>query len=302
MRLFWDYVSLPLAAHYKKLALLHYFKGGAVWRLPPAVVTIYDVIPLLFPQLQSRGQYLYWRQQLPRAARVAEHIVTISQQSKRDIMRVLKVKSSRISVIPPAPDEIFRPRSAAEITRLSARYLLPRPYLLFVGALEPRKNLPLLIRAFNLIAARIPHHLVIAGKAGRKLKSIQKAVRESPARQRIHFLSYLPRENLPALYSGADLFLFPSLYEGWGLPPMEALACGTPSIVARTSSLPEALGPGALYLPPHNESLWAEAIMELLTQPARAQNLVRAGQNHLKQFTWRAAAEELWQLYRNILG
>ena len=273
-------------------------KGGC-----PALVTIYDVIPLLFPQSQPFLQKVYWPRALHRAATASEHIMTISEASKKDIMKYLGVPADKITVTPLAADtNHFTKATVEQVARVREKYQITPPYLLFVGTQEPRKNIPALLRSFATIAHDVPHQLVLAGKKGWKFQAVKAQLRRLPIRHRITELAYVDYADLPALYSGADVFVWPSVYEGWGLPVQEAMACGTPVIVSNGGALPEVVGPAGIVVPfttadvparLHDQAFeqqFALATAALLADPARQQQLGAAGRAQSQRATWEAVA------------
>src|SRR3989344_2961278 len=205
---------------------VHFTKADAPRLTVPTVVTIFDVIPLLFPESQTLARRLYWPGALRRAATRGTHILTISEATKRDVIERYDRKPEEIMVTKPAVDLAhFQPAGLSGRERT----------ILFVGTRDRRKNIGALLRAFARIAGEIPHRVTIAGKAALKRDGAEAEARRLSIADRVTFLEFVPYDNLPALYRSAELFVWPSAYEGWGFPPQEAMACGTPVIVSDRS-------------------------------------------------------------------
>jgi glycosyltransferase involved in cell wall biosynthesis len=174
--------------------------------------------------------------------------------------------------------------------------------LLFVGLVEPRKNLPLLLRAYQAIRQHpAAPHLVIAGRLGWMYEEVFHLVDELGLRGQVHFPGYIPASDLPVLYNLAEVFIYPSLYEGFGLPPLEAMACGTPVVTSGVSSMPEAVGDAGLLVPPGDEQALAGAVLRLAGDPALREELRQKGLSRAQEFTWTRTARETWQVYRQVL-
>ncbi len=303
LRPVWDLSSLPRALRAVPFDLVHYFKPAMSPRLRvPAIATLYDIIPLLYPDTQTWAQRWYWRVQLPLVARTCVHLITISESSKRDIVERLHVPPERITVTPLAAGKEFRPATPLEQERIRQTYRLPDPFLLSVGTIEPRKNFARLLLAFARVVGQLPHHLVIAGKWGWRVADVRRAARDPRLAGRVHFLAYVPAADLPALYGTADVFTYPSLYEGFGLPPLEALACGTPVVTSNVSSLPEAVGPHALLVSPTNEEALADALVRAVTDAAFRDSARVEGPRWAAQFTWDRTARQTLEVYDQVLG
>jgi glycosyltransferase involved in cell wall biosynthesis len=191
-------------------------------------------------------------------------------------------------------------RDQAEIDRVCAKYQLPRPFILSLGTLQPRKNYERLIEAFASIVSSVPHHLVITGGKGWMYETIFGQVKRSGLEGRVHFPGFVDDADLPALYSAADLFAYVSLYEGFGLPLLEAMACGTPVIGSNTSSLPEVIGEAGLQVDPRNVDNIAHALRQMIDQPELRTRSIGLGLEHAKLFTWDKAARELLTIYDRI--
>ena len=234
-----------------KPELVHFTKAAVPLRKKfPTVVTIYDIIPILLPQSQRLWARLWWPTTLKRAAQTSDHIITISQASKHDIVERFTIDPGTITVTPLAIDRRqWQPASAEQIASVTKKHHLQKPYLITVNTVEPRKNLPALIRAFSQIAGNVEHTLVIVGGAYKGSSAVGREVSRLGLGDRVVQLGFVEGSDLPALYSGAAVGVWPSVYEGWGFPAQEAMACGTPVVVSDGGSLPEVVGQAGQVVP-----------------------------------------------------
>jgi glycosyltransferase involved in cell wall biosynthesis len=253
----------------------------------PSVVTVHDLGYHHFPDAHPPRQRRYLEWSTRRAARAATHLFADSQATARDLTAIYGVREQKITVVYPGYDESLRRVDPAAVR---ARYQLPAEYVLHVGTLQPRKNLARLIEAVASLRAAHPSlHLVLAGRPGWLAEPILRLAGEHGAWVRL--LDYVPDADLAGLYSGARVLAFPSLYEGFGFPVLEALACGTPVVCANTSSLPELAGPAALTVDPLDTVALAAALGRVLAEPALRAELLAAAPAQLARFTWARAAE-----------
>ncbi len=266
----------------------------------PAVLTCYDLIPLIYPQYFSWIQCLIYRAAHHLALRTARLILAISEATKADLVRMFHVDPQRIVVTPLAADAHFTPQAAAVIDAVRQKYHLPEDYVLYFGSNKPHKNLPRLVEAFSQSAIRHPKsdiYLVIAGQwDARYPKAKQLATQNT----RVQFIGPVSDDDLPALYSGARLFVFPSLYEGFGLPALEAMACGTPVACSRRSSLPEVIGDAGVTFDPTNVQSIADAIGQVIDDRSRQSSLREFGLQRAAQFTWERTARQTLDVYQSI--
>ena len=253
----------------------------------PSVVTVHDLGYRHFPEAHPLMQRLYLDWSTRFSARAATHVIADSEATKSDLMRFYNIPAEKITVIYPGRDESLQPVDPAPVR---AKYNLPEEYILHVGTLQPRKNLLRLIEAFILHPSREAFILVLAGRPGWLSAPILAKVREHAPLVRL--LDYVPDEDLAGLYSGARVFVFPSLYEGFGFPLLEAMACGTPVICSNTSSLPELAGDAALLVNPTDTDALASTINRVLSEPNLRAMLVEKGFEQVKKFSWEKAARE----------
>lgn len=267
----------------------------------PVVTTIHDVAFRRLPHLFPLKHRLLLNLLIPLAVGNAAAVITGSEATRRDLIELYEVDAEKVTVTPYAAGPTYRPMDPDEARRaVSSRLRLPVPYILSVGVLQPRKNLPRLVRAYNRIAARIPHRLVVAGKEGWDNEELAAAVAQSPAGKAPLFTGYVADADLPVLYAAADLFVYPSLYEGFGLPPLEAMACGTPVLTSDVSSLPEVVGEAGMTVDPHDEAAIAAAIEQLLGDPARRAEMSAAGIRRASEFSWERTARQTIAVYERV--
>ena len=279
--------------------------------LPPltpcrAIVTIHDCIHLRFPQyLPNRPAYFYARAQLWSATRRARRVLTVSQASKQDIVRFFDVPESKVTVIPNAIDERFRqPPAEAALVRVRERYQLPERFIMYAGNVKPHKNLDRLIDAFATIRARgfDDLGLLLSGSEVSQHATLRRAVHRYNLHKHVRFLGYQTTETLAVLYRLADIFVFPSLYEGFGLSPLEAMASGTPVVSSTVSSLPEVLGDAAVLVDPHDATAIADGILRILQDAGLRADLRRKGLARAGHFSWEQSVRRIRRIYEEIEG
>lgn len=269
-----------------------------------SVITVHDLAFLLYPHLLTRESAHYYGQ-IDQAVRSADHIIAVSETTKRDVIRLLGAPEEHVTVIPEAVNPIYRPLNdddAVESVRL--RYQLPERYAIFVGTIEPRKNLPTLMRAIRRLKDQ--HHtelvLAVVGQLGWLYDEVMRVHEELKLQEMVRFLGRVSDEDLVALYNGASVLAYPSHYEGFGLPPLEAMACGTPVVVSNTSALPEVVGDAGLLVSPEDDEGLTVALLRVLSDPELRDALIRRGLQRASAFTITGMAEKTLALYRSVLG
>jgi glycosyltransferase involved in cell wall biosynthesis len=273
----------------------------------PSVVTIHDVIQLLFPQyLPSRFAVHYARYMIGRALDRAKLVMTVSQASKRDLLGFFEVAEESILVIPNGIDPaMLRDLAVDEVDRIKRRFQLTGRTALFVGNIKPHKNVERLITAFSKVRKDSGFSdltLVIVGDEISKYPSLRRAVERHRLRPYVRFFGFVPEATLVSLYRAADVFVFPSLYEGFGLPPLEAMANGTPVVTSKISSLPEVVGDAAVTVDPYNVDEIAAAIKSTLADQELRARLIERGLKRADRFSWKTAASEVHAVYMRVLG
>jgi glycosyltransferase involved in cell wall biosynthesis len=277
--------------------------------LPPlvpcrSVVTIHDCIHLMFPQyLPNRIAYGYARASLWAAARRAERILTVSETSKADILRYCDVPADRIVVVHNAIDDRFNtPPTAEAIQRVRERYQLDGPFALYVGNIKPHKNLERLIDAFHIVlrSGYERLRLLIIGDQISKYPRLRRAVDKYKLHKHVRFLGFVQDDTLAALYRLATVFVFPSIYEGFGLPPLEAMASGTPVVTSNTSSLPEVAGDAAVLVDPYSAESIADGITQVLSDESLRQQMSAKGLARAREFSWESSVQRIRDVYVEV--
>ncbi len=269
----------------------------------PGVLTFYDLIPVRFPDLVSAQARLLFRFAMRLALRSVRQIIAISESARQDLMTDFGVDPARITAIPLAPDPRFRPQSQAEVRRVRDKYGLPDNFLLYLGINKPHKNLLRLIDAYANLPFAIRHSpLVIAGAWDDRYPESKHRVEALDLGDVVRFLGRIDDADLPGLYAAATLFVFPSRYEGWGLPVVEAMACGTPVACSDASSLPEAAGEAALLFDPDDTAAITAALERGLSDSGLRADLAERGLAQAARFTWAGNASATLDIYRTVLG
>jgi len=272
------------------------------FRTIPSVFTLHDLIFRLYPETHMPLNRWFLTLMMPRFLRRADLILAVSECTRRDAIRWYRIPEERIVVTYEGVDERFRPAPPEAVAAIRARYGLPERFILYVGTLEPRKNLPTLFAAYRSLLARWPElGLVVAGRPGWLTEGIFRSLRDLGLEGRVRLLGYVPDADLPALYSAAAVFAFPSRYEGFGLPPLEAMACGTPVVVADTSSLPEVVGEAGLRVPPDQPEAWVEALAAALSREELRTRLREAGLRRAARFRWAETAARTLAAYEQVI-
>jgi len=277
--------------------------------LPPlrrarGVVTVHDLSFLRVPQCAEPSLRAFLERAVPRALSRAAHVVADSANTRKDLIELLAIPPDKITVVPAGVSHHFRPvRNNLQLAEVRARYHLPQWFILSVGTLEPRKNFPRLISAFAQLRRHtgLPHELVIAGGEGWLFQDIYDRVAKEGLEGLVHFTGFVAEDDLPALYTLADLMVYPSLYEGFGLPPLEAMACGTPVVASNNSSLPETLGNAALLVDAEDTEAMADAMARVLGNANLRTRLSDLGRAQAARFTWENAARTLLAVYHKVM-
>lgn len=302
VRIGWEQLIQPFVLWQEKIDLLHSMAFVTPLVSPcPSVVTVYDLSFVIFPQSFKYSRRFYLALFTRLSARKARRIITISESTKRDTVRLLGVSSEKVDVVYCGVDKTFHPLPDREIASFRQKRGLPERIILFVGTIEPRKNVARLIEAYShLRDERVK--LVIGGAKGWLYEEVFARVEELGLTGDVLFPGYIPPDELPLWYNAAELFVYPSLYEGFGLPPLEAMACGTPVITSNVSSLPEVIGEAGLTVDPIDSESLAEAMSRVLGDEALRQSMRERGLARANRFSWAKAARETVEVYRHTLG
>jgi glycosyltransferase involved in cell wall biosynthesis len=272
--------------------------------LPPlrhatSILTVHDLAFLIYPECADGRLLTYLEQAVPRSATRADFIVTDSENTRNDVICLLDIDADRVFVVPGGVGPAFAPASDEQVAHVRSTYNLEQPFVLAVGVIEPRKNLPRLIDAFARFRARTeaPHQLIIAGGRGWLSEETYQRAAQSACASDIRFLGYVPDQDLPALYTSADVFAYPSLYEGIGLPVLEAMACGAPVVCSNTSSLPEYASGAAELVPPEDSEAIANSLEAVCTDATLRESLRVRGVERAAEYTWERSAQRLLDVY-----
>ena len=300
-RIAWTQLLAGRAARAAGAELLH----GVHYELPlrarlPQVVTVHDLTMLSHPEWHEASKVRYFGWAMRRAVAAARRVLCVSATTAGDLAELLGVPRERLDVTPLGTD--LRPATGDAVDAVRRRLGLDGPYLLGLGTVEPRKDLPSLVRAFAGLAGELPHRLVLGGLAGWGAGALAAAVAASGVADRILLAGYVPEADKAALLTGADVFAYPSHYEGFGLPVLEAMACGTPVVTTTGGSLPEVAGDAAVLVEPGDGGALAAAIAKLAADPAARHDAAERGRARAASFTWERCADLTVAAYRRALA
>ncbi|HSN75336.1 MAG TPA: glycosyltransferase family 1 protein, partial [Anaerolineae bacterium] len=305
-RILWEQTALPLLARRRHLDLLHgTVNVNPALALCPSVVTVHDLSFMRYPQAFPPPQRAYLQSQVRRSLRAARRVIAVSQATKQDVVELFGVPAGRIDVVYNGVDACFCPAPTEQVEAFRRQQSLPERYVLHLGTLEPRKNLVRLVQAFAQVKAHDPGQppvkLVLAGGKGWSYDAIFAEVARLGLEQEVVLPGYIADEELAWWYRAAAVFAYPSLLEGFGLPVLEAMACGTPTITSALSSLPEVAGDAALLVDPTSVDALAAALLRLLDDIALAGELRTRGLAQATRFSWSRTAQETAAVYRHAL-
>ena len=300
-KVIWPNFVLPRCAARESFGLIHAptHYGTFMPSRYRNIITVHDVTPILFPETHGRMQVYYHRHILPHVLRKSDAVITISECSKRDIVRIYGIAESKIHVVYNGVDKRFSPDSSVDSAFAKA---LPERYILNIGTLEARKNLPRLLEAFSLARKKgLPHALLLGGVKGWRLSSLTGIIERLGLQDAVQFLGYVEEEDLPVLYRKAEFFVYPSLYEGFGLPILEAMGCGTPVVTSNASSMAEVAGDAALLVNPLDAEEMAVKMLQLADSRELRASLHGRGIQRAAQFSWEKTARETLAVYERTM-
>lgn len=303
-RFIWDQINVPLLATRARVDLLHQpaFSVPILFN-KPMVVTVHDLIAVHYGIDIPRWSRQYFGRWMPYSYRYADHIIAVSQHTKKDIMRLMHVPSSKISVIYEALDQSFtKTPTQTDKDTVRKKFGITGPFLLYIGTINPRKNLVFLVNVFLQLARTHPDlQLVIAGKKGWYYDTLVATIHKHAMESRVILTDYISDTQKVALYTMATALVFPSLYEGFGLPIIEAMAAGLPVIASNRSSIPEVQGDAGLSLDPTDEAAWVTGINRLIANPHLQKKFSAAGASQSKKFSWDTIAKQTSEVYDQVL-
>jgi glycosyltransferase involved in cell wall biosynthesis len=302
-RMIWEQTTLPILVSHWRINLLHSLHYTRPIILPCAsVVTFHDMTFFIYPNLHTRIKRTFFPLAIRFSARQSQALIATSESTRRDSIRLLNIPAHKIITVPNGISEEFRPISdVAQLEGCRRKYRLPKEFILYVGLIEPRKNLPLLLRAYARLSreGNCPS-LVITGRFGWRYEDVARQLDALNLNDRVHFTGYLPTQDLPMVYNLAQIFVYPSIYEGFGFPPLEAMSCGTPVIATSVSAMVDHIGDAGILVPPQNEDALLEAMVRLLGDRELQENLSIRGRERSSNFTWKRTAQETLQVYRRV--
>lgn len=268
------------------------------------IVTIHDLIPYIMPETVGKGYLLKFLSQIPQVIGISDAIITVSNYSKKDILKFFPIDEDKIFVTPLAADESFKPLDKEKCrAKLKSKYNISKAYILYLGGFSPRKNIKSLITAFSKILKKLPKEyvLVLVGEINIEGNSLLKLISTLNIEDKVILTGKVPEDDLPLLYNGCDLFVYPSLYEGFGLPPLEAMSCGVPVITSFVSSIPEVTGDSCLLINPNDTSELSMAMEKILSDENFSTILCEKGLLRASNFSWKKTAEATINVYKNLV-
>ena len=302
-RIAWEQIAAPATLGRLHPDLLHgmAFATPLLWG-GPSVVTVYDLSFIRHPERLNASRRLYLRWITASSCRRARRVIAISESSKREMNALLSIALDRIDVAPPGVGPDFRPLPRRMVENFRQCEGLPERFMLFVGTLEPRKNLDMLLRAYAQLPQRGAVKLALVGDRGWLYEPILALIEELGLHDDTLMPGYISGESLPLWYNSSELFVYPSLYEGFGLPLLEAMACGTAVVAADATSLPEVVGPAGVLVPPSDVAAWVRALSRLLDDHVARADYGARGQERAASFTWERTAKQTVLTYRRALS
>lgn len=299
-RIAWEQLVLPVAARRAQIDILH----GMAFVTPvasclPTIVTVFDLSFVHYPHTFPTPQRLYLQTQTARSCRQAAHVITISAASRQDVIELYALDPQRVSVIYPGVDPRFAPALPEAVADFRVRHQLPKRFILHLGTLQPRKNIPVLLQALAALGENAPPLMLVGGK-GWMYAEIFALAEQLGLSDRVRFVGFAEAGELPLWYNAASVVVVPSLYEGFGMPLVEAQACGTPVIAADISALPEAVGAAGLLFPPNAAQALAERLLRVLENSDQAATMRQRGLEHARRFSWEKAGQQLAEVYRQV--
>jgi glycosyltransferase involved in cell wall biosynthesis len=305
LRLVWEQTLFPRLIRKSAVKLLHSLHYTRPYLLPcHSVVTFHDMTFFLYPHLHTRTKRIFFPLAIRLSARTAQALIADSESTRQDAIRILKIPPHKIVAVQLGVDPKFRLiEDLLALERVRQEYKLPDQFILYVGLVEPRKNVPLLIRAYkNLVEQGFTIPLVIVGRFGWMYNEVFDQIERLGLKERVHFTGYIPADDLPCVYNLARLFVYPTQYEGFGFPALEAMACGVPLITSAVSSLPEIVGDAGLLVMPGAEDALTQAMGSVLRSADLQAEMSHKGPIQAAQFTWERTAQSTLQVYRHVLG
>lgn len=303
-RLLWEQLALPRLARRARLDLLHSPHYTRPFWLPcKSIVTLHDMTFFLYPELHTQAKRLFFPAAIRASAPLADALIAVSENTRQDAIRLLHLPPQKVFTVHHGVTDDFKPiNEPGLLENVRHKYGLPSQFILYVGLVEPRKNLPLLLRSFKKATDEgIQASLVVAGSFGWMVDAVFEQIRALGLETKVLFTGYIPRQDLPMIYNLADLLVYPTLYEGFGLPVLEAMACGLPVVATEVSSIPEVIGEAGVLVPPTDEDALAQAILSVWRDSDLRRRLSEQGRERALTFTWQRTAQETAWIYHQVL-
>lgn len=305
IRIFWEQCILPVHIYKKKISIFHSLANiiPVMSGYPLHVLTVHDLAFMHYPSMTGHVRELYLKCLIKQSAVKSHKIIAVSDSTRQDLIKFWNIEPEKIKVIYSGLDDRFTCTERTRINEYKIKKGLPETFILFTGDMEKRKNLIMLLQAFLMLTRdfKISVKLVIAGRNGNDYKNIVTFIERENLKKDVIFTGYVPSEELPLLFASANIFAYPSLYEGFGFPVLEAFACRTPVVASSSSSIPEVTGNGAVLLSPFEPAKWAMAFRELISDREKREDLVKRGLERVPLFTWRNTAIETMNVYKEII-
>jgi glycosyltransferase involved in cell wall biosynthesis len=267
------------------------------------IATMHDLIPYIMPETVGRGYLLKFLKDVPKVIELCDSIITVSEWSKQDILKFFPIDKDKVFVTPLAAEDIYKPIDKEKCREfLTKQYGIRTPFILYIGGFSPRKNVKALINAFSKVYKNLDadYSLVIVGATKDQGEYLSQFSSNLDLASRIIFTGFAPEEHLPILYNGCEAFVYPSLYEGFGLPPLEAMNCGTPVITSNLTSIPEVVADAGILINPHNDSELEEALLRLLNDEDLRKKYSKKGLQRAKNFSWEITAAKTLEVYKKV--
>lgn len=300
-RILWEQTCMPVNIAARRLSVVHSPIGAApLLSIAPPVVTVHDLAFLKYPDQLPKSRRLWLVGATRMSAKRAAKIITVSQATANDLREWLDIPEDRIEVIPLAPSGKVERVQGKSLDVFRMKWNIDRPYVVAVGTLEPRKNLPTLLRAFAQIKDQIDHQLVLVGPEGWLTGELKSTLEELNLGDRVRLTGWVSDEELGGWYSAADLFAFPSYYEGFGLPTVEAMRCGVPVLCSNNSAFPEVVGDAGELIPAEDVDAWAHSMLSLLNDESRRAELAERGLARSETFSWERVARKTFDVYKEV--
>ena len=304
-RILWEQLGLPWQVGREGADLVHYLDHALplLYQPCPAIITVHDLAFYRLPEMYNFGRRAYKQFIGLRSVRRAAHIIAVSESTKKEIIALAGVPESRITVIPYGINPAFRPLPSSDLIEIKKKYDLTRPFFLFVGTLQPRKNIRAIIAALSklILENNLDCELVLAGAEGWLSGDLLSFAGEKRIADRLRLLGAVPHDRLPELYNSAVALVYPSWYEGFGLPPLEAMACGVSVIASRLTSLPEVVGDAGLLVDPGDIDTLAREMLNVVQDAELRRKLSQLGLDRAKRFSWETCARETYRVYEQVI-